>query len=181
MRTLRWLLYSALAASLGLEPAVAQRRLPWTAPPPALTLGQRVRVWTWEPASPVFVPSPVFGRPRDVRISGTLVAYSPLDSVRISRTGPAALFLTAPERTVYWSSMAQIDVPNGRNTLGGAAGGLAGAFGVALLGAVVARGLGCEHGNSCPNVWRMTARISLVTVPAGAVYGFFSTRWKRVY
>ncbi len=112
---------------------------------------------------------------------GTLLAYSPRDSVRIVRTGAGALFLPNSERTVYWSSVAQIDVPNGRNTLGGAAGGLAGAFGAVLLGAALAKGFGCEHGNGCPNVWRSTARLSLVTVPAGAVYGFFSTRWKRVY
>lgn len=156
----------------GIESATAQRRLPWTYPPPDLAPGQRVRVWTWESS---------FGRPRDVRLTGTLVAYAPLDSLRVARTGPTALFSMSPERTVYWSSVAQIDVPNGRNTLGGAAGGLAGAFGVALLAALVAKGVGCEHGNSCPNVWRSTAQISLLTVPAGAVYGFFSTRWRRVY
>ena len=116
-----------------------------------------------------------------MRLAGTLVAYTPRDSLRIARTGAAALFSPHPERTVYWASVAQIDVPNGRNTLGGAAGGLAGAFGVALLGALFAKGFGCEQGNGCPNVWRSTARISLLTVPAGAVYGFFSTRWKRVY
>ena len=176
----RWIAFSALAAFFAIEPAAAQRRLPWTAPAPALSLGQRVRVWTWEPGFPVFGRSP-FAGPRDVRLVGTLLAYSPLDSVRIARTGPAALFSPNPERTVYWSSVAQIDVPNGRNTLGGAAGGLAGAFGVALFWAVLAKGFGCEVGNSCPNVWRSTARISLLTVPAGAVYGFFSTRWKRVY
>ena len=164
----------------GIASATAQRRLPWTFPPPVLTPGQRVRVWTWEPGSSAFAPSPL-ARPRPVRLAGTLVAYSPLDSVRIVRTGPTALLSVTPERTVYWSSVAQIDVPNGRNTLGGAAGGVAGAFGVALLWAVVAKSVGCEHGDNCPNVWRSTARISLVTVPAGAVYGFLSTRWKRVY
>ncbi len=128
----------------------------------------------------MFRSSP-FARTRDVRLTGTLVAYSPLDSLRVARTGPAALFSMTPERTVYWSSVGQIDVPNGRNTLGGAAGGLGGAFGLALFWAGLAKGFGCEVGNSCPNVWRSTARISLLTVPAGAVYGFFSTRWKRVY
>jgi len=177
---MRCLLCCWFVATLGLEPAVAQRRLPWTAPPPALTFGQRVRVWTWEPGFPAFGTSPFGGR-REVRLAGTLLAYSPHDSLRIARTGAAALFSLHPERTVYWSSVTQIDVPNGRNTLGGAAGGLAGAFGVALMFAVVAKAFGCDYGNSCPNVWRMTAQVSLVTVPAGAVYGFFSTRWKRVY
>jgi len=181
VRALRWLLYGAMAASLGLESATAQRRrLPWTNPTPDLAPGQRVRVWTWEPGLSVFRSSPFAGA-RDVRISGTLVAYSPLDSVRIARTGPVALFSMTPERTVYWSSVTQIDVPNGRNTLGGAAGGLAGAFGVALLASLVGKAFGCDVGDNCPNVWRTTAQVSVVAVPAGAVYGFFSTRWKRVY
>jgi hypothetical protein len=177
---MRCLLCCWVAATLSLQAAVAQRRLPWTAPPPPLSLGQRVRVWTWDPGYTRLGASP-FAVPRDVRLTGTLVAYSPLDSVRVARTGPAALFSMTPERTVYWSSVAQIDVPNGRNTLGGAAGGLAGAFGVALLASVVAKAFGCDVGNNCPNVWRTTAQVSLVTVPGGAVYGFFSTRWKRVY
>ncbi len=70
----------------------------------------------------MFRSSP-FARTRDVRLTGTLVAYRPLDSLRVARTRPAALFSMTPERTVYWSSVGQIDVPNGRNTLGGAAGG----------------------------------------------------------
>jgi len=177
---MRCLLCCWFVATLGLEPAVAQRRLPWTAPPPPLSLGQRVRVWTWEPGYARLGASP-FAVPRDVRLTGALVAYSPLDSVRIARTGPVALFSMTPERTVYWSSVTQIDVPNGRNTLGGAAGGLAGAFGVALLASLVGKAFGCDVGDNCPNVWRTTAQVSVVAVPAGAVYGFFSTRWKRVY
>jgi len=178
---MRCLLCCWFAAALSLEPAAAQRRhLPWTYPPPDLTPGQRVRVWTWELGSSVFRSSP-FAGPRDVRISGTLVAYSPFDSVRIARTGPGALFSITPQLTMSWSSVTQIDVPNGRNTFGGAAGGLAGAFGVALLASLVGTAFGCDVGNNCPNVWRTTAQVSLVTVPAGAVYGFFSTRWKRVY
>ncbi len=178
---MRCLLCCWFAAALSLEPAAAQRRhLPWTYPPPGLRPGERVRVWTWEPAFPAFGSSPFAGS-REVRLAGTLVAYSPLDSLRVARTGLADLFSMTPERTVYWSNVAQIDVPNGRNTLGGAAGGLAGAFGVALLASVVAKAFGCDVGNNCPNVWRTTAQVSLVTVPAGAIYGFFSTRWKRVY
>lgn len=116
-----------------------------------------------------------------MRLTGALVAYSPLDSVRIARTGAAALFSANPERTVYWSSVGQIDVPNGRNTLGGAVGGLGSAFFLALFAALGERALGCEVEHMCGSVWRKTARISVVTVPAGVVYGFFSTRWKRVY
>ena len=165
---------------LGLGPAAAQRRLPWTDPPPLLALGQRVRVSTWEPGFQTVGPSP-FGVPRAVRLVGTLVAYSPLDSIRVVRTGPFAQFSGSPERTVYWSNVSQIDVPNGRNTLGGMAGGLGGALGVALLINLTAHAFGCNYGDNCPNVWTTTARVSLLTVPAGAVYGFFSTRWKRVY
>ena len=170
---MRCLLCCWFAATLSLQAAVAQRRLPWTASPPDLSLGERVRVWTWEPGP--------FARPREVRLAGTLVAYSPLDSVRIMRTGPAALFSPHPDRTVYWSSVAQIDVPNGRNTVDGAARGLGGALGLALMFNLLGRAFGCNHSHSCPNVWRTTARAALVTVPAGTVYGFFSTRWKRVY
>lgn len=177
---MRCLLCCWFAAMLGLGPAVAQRRLPWTAPPPLLTLGQRVRVWTWEHGFPALGTSP-FGGQREVRLAGMLVAYSPHDSVRIARTGAAALFSPNPERTVYWSSVAQIDVPNGRNTLQGAVGGLGGAFFLALLAALGERALGCQYEHMCGSVWRKTARISVVTVPVSAVYGFFSTRWKRVY
>jgi len=137
-------------------------------------------VWTWEQGFPAFGTSP-FGSEREVRLAGTLVAYSPHDSVRIARTGPAALFSPSRERTVYWSSVAQIDVPSGRNTLDGAASGLGGALGVALMFNLVGRAFGCNYSHNCPNVWRTTAQVALVTVPAGAVYGFFSTRWKRVY
>ena len=177
---MRCLLCCWCAWALSFEPAAAQRRLPWIAPPPLLTLGQRVRVCTWDQGYPAFGTSP-FAGPREVRLAGTLLAYSPLDSVRIARTGPAALFSPNPERTVYWASVAQIDVPNGRNTLDGAARGLGGAFGLALMFNLIGRAFGCNYSHNCPNVWRTTAQVSLVTVPAGAVYGFFSTRWKRVY
>ena len=177
---MRWLAYSGLAASLSLEPAAAQRRLPWTDPPPALAFGDRVRVSTWEAGFPGFRASP-FATTREVQLAGTLVAYSPLDSVRVARSGVVGLLWATPERTVYWSTISQIDVPSGRNTLGGAARGLAGALGIALLGALGERMLGCQYDRSCHNVWKPTARFAVYTVPAGAVYGFFSTRWKRVY
>jgi len=180
MKSMRWFLYGGLAASLTVEPAVAQRRLPWTYDAPVLELGQHVRVSAWEPGFSALGPSP-FAGPREVRLAGTLVAYSPLDSVRVAPAGALALLRVTPVRTVYWSTVSQIDVPNGRNTLGGAAAGLAGALGIALLGALGERALGCEYGNACSNVWRTTARFAVYTVPAGAVYGFFSTRWKRVY
>jgi hypothetical protein len=180
MKEMRWFVYAGLAASLAFEPAVAQRRLPWTYDAPVLELGQRVRVSTWEPGFSALGPSP-FAGPREVRLAGTLVAYSPLDSVRVARTGPFAQFSASPERTVYWSNVSQIDVPNGRNTLDGMARGLGGAFGLALLANLGAHAFGCNYSKNCPNVWKTTAQVSLVTVPAGAVYGFFSTRWKRVY
>jgi len=177
---MRCLVCCWLAASLSFESADAQRRLPWTYDPPVLELGRRVRVSAWEPGFSSLGPSP-FAGPREVRLAGTLVAYSPLDSVRIARTGAAALFSASPERTVYWSSVAQIDVPNGRNTLDGAARGLGGAFGVALMFNLIGRAFGCNYSHNCPNVWRTTAQVAFVTVPAGTIYGFFSTRWKRVY
>ena len=180
MKGMRWFLYGGLAASLTVEPAVAQRRLPWTYDAPVLDLGQRVRVSAWDPGFSALGPSP-FAGPREVRLAGTLVAYSPLDSVRVAPTGAIALLRVTPVRTVYWSTLSQIDVPNGRNTLDGAARGLGGALGVALMFNLVGRAFGCNLSHNCPNVWRTTAQVALVTVPVGTVYGFFSTRWKRVY
>ena len=177
---MRWLVSCGVVVAAGIESAAAQRRLPWTAPPPALALGERVRVSTWEPGFPAFGSSPFAGT-REVRLAGTLIAYSPLDSVRVARTGAVTLFSTTPERTVYWSTVSQIDVPNGRNTLAGAAGGLGGAFGLALLGALGERVLGCQYEHNCGSVWKATARLALYTVPVGTVFGFFSTRWRRVY
>ncbi len=178
---MRWFFPFGIIVIVGTASAPAQRRLPWTAPPPTLALGQRVRVATWQAGFTMFGTRP-FPVTREVRLVGTLVAYSPADSVRITPTGPFALLSASQDRTVYWADLSRIDVPNGRNTLDGAARGLAGAFGLALLGNLAAHAFGCDHGNhNCPNVWTTTARISLVSVPVGAVYGFFSTRWKRVY
>ena len=180
MNLLRVLACCGLVASLSAEPAHAQRHLSWNGPPPQLALGQRVRVSTWAPGFPTFGTSP-FGVTRPVRFTGMLVAYSPLDSVRVARTAFFAQLSASPDRTVYWSDISRIDVPNGRNTLEGAAGGLGGAFGVALLVSLIGHVFGCNYSDNCPNIWKTTAQVSLVTVPGGAVYGFFSTRWKRVY
>jgi hypothetical protein len=167
-----------LVLLLGASPSLAQRARPGFDAPPFLAPGQRVRVWTWEPTPVLRAPRQFL---RDVRIVGTLLEYDPPDSLRLRKAGPFAVFSLTPEHTAYWASVTRIDVPNGRDVLSGAAGGLAGAFGIALLTGLVERAFGCAVGDNCGSVFTYTAQVAIFTVPAGTVVGFFSTRWKRVY
>ena len=159
---------------------VAQRRLPWTYPIPALGPGDRVRVWAWE-YGPHLRPYSLQLGARETHTVGELVLYHAPDSLRLRVTGLRAPFALIPERTIMWEHVSRIDTPNGRDVLGGAARGLATAFGAALMVSLAYHAFGCEQGNSCGNVWERTARYSVVTIPVGAVVGFLSTRWKRVY
>jgi hypothetical protein len=158
----------------------AQRRLPWTSTVPALSPGDRVRVWAWE-YGPQLRPHEFVLGTREMRIAGELILYHAPDSVRIRSTGLLAPFFMAPERTIRWDHVSRIDRPNGRDVLGGAGRGLAMAFGAALMVGLAERAFGCQYGDSCGNVWKRTARYSVVTVPAGTALGFFSTKWERVY
>ena len=159
---------------------VAQRRLPWTYSVPALGPGDRVRVWAWE-YGPQLRPHGLLLGARETHVVGELVLYHAPDSLRLRVTGPLALFSLVPERTIMWDRVSRIDTPNGRDVLGGAGRGLATAFGAALMVSLAYHAFGCEHANSCGNVWERTARYSIVTIPVGATVGFLSTRWKRVY
>jgi len=81
--------------------------------------------------------------------------------------------------TVYWPDIGRIDVPHGRNTLGGLGLGAGVAAGTVLTISFYCKIWAGEHCMS--QAWQLSRRVVYIAIPAGAVWGFFSTRWKRVY
>jgi hypothetical protein len=147
---------------------------------PPLKSGQRVRVWTWE--STPFVPTP-WPPARTLRMAGTLIAYQPPESLTLRRSG----FLSRPSperertRTAYWVTVRRIDVPAGRNVLGGAVQGIIGAVGLGLLASGTEWAFCVKHEPCGTPVPKNILRAAAITVPVGLVAGYFSTRWRRVY
>ena len=120
---------------------------------------------------------------RAARYSGTLTLYQAGDSLALERD-KVLFFHPVPEVVrLYWTDVSSIDVPNGRDWLGGALAGagyaLSGALGVAWL-CVIAGGEASPDGGGCP-FWKNAARVALVTVPVGTIIGSQFTRWKPVY
>jgi hypothetical protein len=147
------------------SPAGAQRRdtgfaADWTALM-ALAPGDKVRVWI----------------KREARVTGVLTEYHPPDSLSVERS--LDFFHLSPPRQydVYWIDVRRIDVPHGRDLLGGAARGVGAAVGVGLSISFLCTALG---GDQC-GVLRWSLRAAPATVPMGVAWGFFSTRWRRVY
>ena len=140
-------------------------------PAPELAPGDRVRV---------LIRPPWYVRTRgpSPRITGELIDYAPLDSLTIRRTGLRVPW--QPEiGTVYWPDIGRIDVPHGRNTLGGLGLGAGVAAGTVLTISFYCKIWAGEHCMS--QAWQLSRRVVYIAIPAGAVWGFFSTRWKRVY
>ena len=136
---------------------------------PTLATGDRVRLW--------IVPG--------IRVTGTLVSYSP-DTLSVDGSQAKGIPLLGrplelPQTRRYdlnWVDVRRIDVPNGRNVWGGIGGGVAGAV---FTGALISLGCTAAGGHTDCGVVRWTLRAAPITVPIGAVIGFFSTRWQRVY
>lgn len=151
----------AMAATAGAQRAPSDQ--------PGLAAGDRVRMW--------IVPG--------LRVTGILVSYSP-DALAVEgRQGEGIPLLGRPlmfpptqRYDLSWVDVRRIDVPDGRNVLGGVGGGLAGAV---FMGALISLGCTAEGGHSECGVLHWTLRAAPFTVPLGAVFGFFSTRWRRVY
>lgn len=152
------------------RPAVAQRFDHLDTPPPNLAPGDRVRVWS--------VDAP--------RVTGTLLAYLPNDVLSVDGSVTEGipllsrpLILAEPRRYDFdWVAVRRIDVPNGRDVLHGVALAVGGAV---LLGAFASAAChGLARGQGCGLV-RWTLKAATISVPLGAVVGFLSTRWKRVY
>lgn len=156
--------------------------------PPELVIGQKVRLRVVAPAPPprpLFLPNP-FPQPRfrPVTMVGTLVFYEPPERIIVLRHGAIIGIGGKAERTVDWTDVLGIEVPQRRNGLNAVHGGLAG-FGAALgwgLMAGMFDTLFCSRGARCDrDAWDRTKQVAPYAIPAGVVIGFFSTRWKRVY
>lgn len=152
-------------------------------PPPDLTPGQKVKVRIAEPArlQPLMIVPPGI---RPVTVVGTVTGYRPLELITVRREGWIAGIGPTTERTVDWIDVMGIEVPqqrNGVNAVQGAASGFGAALGWGLMAGFF-DGFFCTRGARCDrNAWHHTKRAAVYTVPVGAVIGFFSTRWKRVY
>jgi hypothetical protein len=184
-----------LALLMTAAPLDAQRRrLGGPDDPPLLAIGQRIRVWTSEPIPTGLLRPTSFGIPelrmRETQLIGTVVAYDPLDSLQLHRPAIQPVLIPGPgvtlrssEVTLQWAEITQIDVPNGRDVLRGAVGGVGGAFILAGFWGLVERMFGCASpgDNTCGSMWKRGVRLLPMTVPLGTAMGFFSTRWKRVY
>jgi len=149
-------------AGAGPASGAAQRRgVAFAADPPFLTPGDRVRVWI----------------KRGPRVTGVLTRYDAPDSLTVERS---QFFLNPlPPRVyaLYWIDVRRIDVPHGRDLLGGAARGVGAAI---AAGAFISLGCTAEGGRRC-GVARWSVKAALFTIPPGLVWGFFATRWRRVY
>ena len=148
----------------GAAPAsgMAQRRgTAFTADPPFLAPGDKVRVWI----------------KRGPRVTGVLTRYDAPDSLTVERS---QFFLDPlPPRvySLYWIDVRRIDVPHGRDLLGGTLGGAGAAVGVGLSISLLCTAFG---GDQC-GVARWSVKAAPYTIPLGLVWGFFATRWQRVY
>ena len=148
----------------GAAPAssVAQRAgTAFAADPPFLAPGDKVRIWI----------------KRGPRVTGVLTRYDAPDSLTLERS---QFFLNPlPPRvySLYWIDVGRIDVPHGRDILGGALGGVGFAVGV---GTIISLGCSAEGGQGC-GVARWSVKAAPFTIPLGLVWGFFATRWRRVY
>ena len=167
------------AAVLMLQPArsIGQSFVAHSATAPVLAPGQKVRVWTLEQATFLGLPTP---RLQALRFVGTLTAYNPPDSLSLRRT---ALFVApwrSREYTARWESVRRIDVPHGRDAVGGTLAGVSAAIGYGLFISFFER-VFCDAQSCGRGVLTYGARAAVVTVPAGALAGIFTTRWKRAY
>ncbi|MGH7568413.1 MAG: hypothetical protein ACREL9_05505 [Gemmatimonadales bacterium] len=167
---------AAVLLTLPLFTASGQRLRPAI---PTFHIEDRVRVWAW--AEPEILGVPVPGI-RAERVAGRLQAYFPGDSLTVRRTGLTWPPWSPRVRTWAWDRVDRIDVPVGRNVGGGVAGGAGAALGVAISLHVMDAFICRPWGGSClPGFWKTTAYAAAVTVPVGAVVGYFSPRWKPVY
>jgi len=157
-------------------------------PPPDLAIGQKIRLRVVEsapPPRPLFFPNP-FPPPRfrPVTMVGSVISYEPLERIIVLRYGAILGIGGKTERAIDWTDVLGIDVPQRRNGLNAVHGALAGA-GVALgwgLMAGMFDSFVCSRGARCDrNAWERTKQVAPYAIPTGAVIGFFSTRWKRVY
>lgn len=149
------------------------------AEPPAFAPGDRVRVHVIAQAELFGMPLP---RWRRFRFSGTLTYYAAYDSLALQRD---PLLIVVPDPDVvgfHWSEIYRIDEPNGRNWSGGALRGASMALSTSLTLAFICSVVGGNEpgADGCP-FWKNFARISLVTVPVGALVGSQFTRWKPAY
>ena len=156
-------------------------------PPPDLAIGQKVKLHVVEPANPVplFFPAATPGpRLRAVSIVGRVTAYHPLERITVLRSGWFAGIGPRNERSVAWVDVRWIELPqrrNGLNAFYGAASGFGAALGWGLMAGIF-DGLFCTKGARCDrDAWDRTKQVAPYAVPIGALIGFFSTRWTRVY
>jgi len=142
--------------------ATAQRRdSGFAADPPFLAPGDKVRIWI----------------KRGPRVTGVLTRYDAPDSLTLERSQFLLNPLAPRVYSLYWIDVRRIDVPHGRDLLGGALRGVGAAVAV---GALISLGCSAEGGERC-GVARWSVRAAPFTIPPGLVWGFFATRWRRVY
>jgi len=167
------------AGLLMLQPArsIGQSFVARSAPVPLLAPGQKVRVWTLEQVTFLGLPTP---RLRALRIVGTLTEYDPPDSLSLRRTARFIAPWRSREYAASWESVRRIDVPHGRDVLGGTVAGIGAAIGYGLFVSFFQR-VFCDAPSCGRGVLTYSARAAVVTIPAGALAGLFTTRWKRVY
>jgi len=154
-----WTLFVAAALPAG---GAAQRRdSGFAADPPFLAPGDKVRIWI----------------KRGPRVTGVLTRYDAPDSLTLERSQFLLNPLAPRVYSLYWIDVRRIDVPHGRDLLGGALRGVGAAVAV---GALISLGCSAEGGERC-GVARWSVKAAPFTIPLGLVWGFFATRWRRVY
>jgi hypothetical protein len=155
---------------------------------PDLRLGQKVRVHFIAPPPPVALAFPTRGpKLGEGRMVGTLIDYRGYELIAVRREGWIAGIGPVSEHTIDWVDITRIETARPRNALNvvsGAAGGFVAAMVTSAIAMFVARPF-CDapsgDDSSCPGYWETTGEVAILLVPAGAVIGFFSTRWKPVY
>ena len=146
------------------------------AEPPYLAPGDRVRVHALHQPTLLEMPLPQLQR---VTYGGTLTFYAAGDRLALERDKFLGTYPSPATVEFNWIHVHRIDVPAGTNWLTGAAKGA----GYALIGAGTASlicSLSAGLVENC-GFWENLGRISLVTVPVGALIGSRFTRWKPVY
>jgi len=154
-----------------------QRQPTW--PTTVLTPGDRVRIHVREQRSFLGMPLPIL---RGAKHKGVLTVYDPEDSVVLERERYLLFHRRPPDLFVaHWDEIQGIDIPDGRDWMGGFFSGVGFALGaglsLGLMDAMVCR----PWGGSCFPFWKTVAYTAAVSVPIGVIIGSQSTEWKPIY